>query len=57
MIVSLVSGLISLHNNGIVHRELKPRDLIVEENGSIRICGCAKSILEEHRFTQATQVS
>jgi serine/threonine protein kinase len=57
MIVSLVSGLINLHNNGIVHRELKLRDLIVEDNSSIRICDYAKNILNEHRFTQATQVS
>jgi serine/threonine protein kinase len=56
MSVGLVSGLIYLHNNGIVHRELKPRDLIVEEDGSLRICGYATSILEEHRFTRASQV-
>jgi serine/threonine protein kinase len=48
MIVSLVSGLSYLHNHGIVHLELKPRDLIV--------CGYATSILEEHKFTRASQV-
>jgi hypothetical protein len=57
MIVSLVSGLIYLHDNGIVHRELKPRDLIVERDGSLRICGYVTSILEEHRFTRASQVA
>jgi hypothetical protein len=56
MIVSLVTGLNYLHNHGIVHRELKPTDLIVESDGSLRICGYATSVLEEHRFTKATQV-
>jgi hypothetical protein len=56
MIVSLISGLAYLHNNGIIHHELKPRDLIVDQDGSIRICGYATSLLEEHRFTRATQV-
>jgi serine/threonine-protein kinase len=56
MIVSLVSGLHYLHRRGIVHRELKPTDLIVEDDGSIRICGYATSVLEEHRFIRASQV-
>jgi serine/threonine protein kinase len=56
MIVSLITGLNYLHNHGIVHRELKPTDLIVESDGSLRVCGYATSVLEEHRFTRATQV-
>jgi serine/threonine protein kinase len=56
MIVSLVSGLHYLHRRGIVHRELKPADLIVEDDGSIRICGYATSVLEERRFIRASQV-
>jgi serine/threonine protein kinase len=56
LIVSLVSGLNYLHKNGIVHRELKPNDLIIESNGTLRVCGYATSILEEHKYTKATQV-
>jgi serine/threonine protein kinase len=56
MLVSLVSGLHYLHTRGIVHRDLKPTDLIVQADGSIRICGYATSILEEHHFTKASQV-
>jgi hypothetical protein len=56
MIVGLVSGLDYLHGRGIVHRELKPADPIVESDGSIRICGYATGALEEHRFIRASQV-
>jgi serine/threonine protein kinase len=57
LIVSLMSGLNYFHKNGIVHRELKPNDLIIEADGSLRICGYATSILEEHKYTKASQVS
>jgi serine/threonine protein kinase len=56
LIVSLVSDLNYLHKNGIVHRELKPNDLIIERDGSLRICDYAMSIFEEHQYTKATQV-
>jgi hypothetical protein len=56
LIVSLVSGLNYLHKNGIVHRELKPTDLIIQRDGSLRICGYATSIFEEHKYTKGTQV-
>jgi hypothetical protein len=55
LIVSLVSGLNYLHKKGIVHRELKPNDLIVDSDGSLRICGYATSIFEEHKYTTASQ--
>jgi serine/threonine-protein kinase len=57
MIVSLVSGLHYLHSHGIVHRELKPADLIFNSDGTIRICGYVTSILEEHQFIRASQVN
>jgi serine/threonine protein kinase len=56
MIVSLLTGLHYIHHHGIVHRELKPTDLIVESDGSLRVCGYATSVLEEHRFTRANKV-
>jgi serine/threonine protein kinase len=56
MIVSLVYGLRYLHDNGFVHRELKPTDLIVQENGDIRIDGYLTSHLEEERFIKASHV-
>jgi serine/threonine protein kinase len=37
MIVSLISGLNYLHNNGIIHRELKRTDQIVRVDGTVRI--------------------
>jgi serine/threonine protein kinase len=56
MMIQLMTGSKYLHNRGIVHRELKPKDIIVDPDGSLRICGLATSILEEHRFTKAAQV-
>jgi hypothetical protein len=56
MIVSLISGFAYLHNQGVVHREVKPSDLIVQPNGSIVICGYLTSVFEEHRFTRASQL-
>jgi serine/threonine protein kinase len=56
MIVGLLSGFQYLHSQGVVHREVKPSDLIVESDGSIRICGYLTSVLEEHKFTKASQV-
>jgi serine/threonine protein kinase len=56
MIVSLICGFQYLQSQGVVHREVKPSDLIVQDDGTIRICGYLTSILEEHRYTRASQV-
>jgi serine/threonine protein kinase len=56
MIVSLVSGLTYLHDRNIVHRELKPSDLIVGDDGSLLITDYVTSFLEEHHYTRASQV-
>jgi hypothetical protein len=55
MIISLISGFMYLHSQGVVHREVKPSDLIVQPDGSILICGYLTSVLEEHKFTRASQ--
>jgi serine/threonine protein kinase len=39
MIIHLMTGLEYLHNRGIVHRELKPRDIIVDSDDSLHLCG------------------
>jgi serine/threonine protein kinase len=57
MIVGLVSGLNYLHHQGIVHRELKPTDLLITENGYVLINDITASILEEHSYTRASQVA
>jgi serine/threonine-protein kinase len=56
LIVGLVSGLNYLHNEGIVHRRLKPTDVIMMENGSFLINDIATSILEDYNYTRASQV-
>jgi serine/threonine protein kinase len=40
----------------IVHRELKPSDLILHADGSLRICGYATSIFEGSQYTKASQI-
>jgi serine/threonine protein kinase len=57
VIVSLISGFAYLPSQGVVHRELQPSDLIVQSDGSIRICGYLTSVLEEQKFARASQVS
>jgi serine/threonine protein kinase len=56
MIVSFVSCLHHLHSHGTARRELKPSDLIIEADCSLKICGYVTSFLEEHGFTRASQV-
>lgn len=56
MIISLISGFMYLHSQGVVHRELKPSDLIVQQDGSILICGYVTSVLEEYKWTRASQI-
>jgi serine/threonine protein kinase len=49
-------GIHAHQNTGIVHRELKPSDLIIFEGGRILVDGCLTSMLDEMRFTRASQV-
>jgi hypothetical protein len=56
MILSLVSGLQYLHSQDIVHRELKPSDLIVSEDGSIEISDYLTSFFQTQKYTQAPRV-
>jgi serine/threonine protein kinase len=56
IIFSLVTGLEYLHCHGIVHHELKPSDVIVQGDGTAKICGYMTSYLEQHKFTRASQV-
>jgi hypothetical protein len=55
-IVSMISGLNRLHAQRFVHRDLKPADLIVMNDGSVRVYGFVTSYLEEARYTKASQV-
>jgi hypothetical protein len=56
MILSLISGLQYLHNHGVVHRELKPSDLIVSEDGSIEIGDYLTGFFEDMSYTKSLQV-
>jgi serine/threonine protein kinase len=56
MIVGLISGFLYLHSQGTFHREVKPSDLIIESDGSIRICDYVTSMFAEHHYSRASQV-
>jgi hypothetical protein len=38
-----------LHKTEIMHRKLKPKDLIIESDGTLHTCGDATSIFEERK--------
>jgi hypothetical protein len=56
IIISLITGLEYLHSQGIVHHKLKPSDIIIQPDGTAKICGFLTSYLEEHKFTKANQL-
>jgi serine/threonine protein kinase len=57
MILSIVSGLQYLHSQGVVHRELKPSDLIVSDDGSIEISDYLTSFFEDKKYTRTSKVN
>ena len=40
----LLSGLQALHNNGIIHCNLKPSNIVIDEYGNIKICDFKKCL-------------
>lgn len=42
----LAEGLLYLHDRGVIHRDVKPDNLLLYENGTLRICdfGCARRV-------------
>jgi serine/threonine protein kinase len=56
LIVTAVAGLRFLHSRGIVHRDLRPSHLILEQDGSVRITGYVTALLAERRAIKETMM-
>lgn len=55
IVLGLVAGIEYLHGAGVVHGELKPSDVIIEQDGSPRICGYLTSCFTNAQLTKASQ--
>ena len=43
--IQLLSGLQTLHKNGIIHCNLKPSNIVIDEYGNVKICDFKKCLL------------
>ena len=50
MVACMVLGLEYMHNQGVLHRDMKPENIVMEENGYVRITdmGIAKILKNEN---------
>ncbi|KAI0473910.1 kinase-like domain-containing protein [Xylariaceae sp. FL0804] len=44
----LAAGLLYLHRHKIRHKDIKPKNILVEPNGNIRICDFATALVPDH---------
>ncbi len=56
--VAVADGLAFAHEHGLVHRDVKPQNVLLNENGSIKVTdfGIARSLDVEHGVTQTGTV-
>jgi serine/threonine protein kinase len=54
--ILICNGLEAIHNAGLLHRDLKPGNIKLSENGSVKVLdfGCAKWILQEQNLLTRT---
>ena len=45
----LLSGLAELHSSGVIHRDLKPQNILINEHNVIKIADFGQAIREEER--------
>ena len=44
IIYQILKGLSYIHSKGIIHRNLKPANILIDENSNIKICGFGNAI-------------
>uniref|UniRef100_A0A914CWY4 mitogen-activated protein kinase kinase n=1 Tax=Acrobeloides nanus TaxID=290746 RepID=A0A914CWY4_9BILA len=52
----IVDGLMDLHNSKIMHRDIKPRNILLNKNGYLKICDFGISKIMEEEITSTINV-
>ena len=48
IIYQILKGLFYLHNSGIIHRYLRPSNILLDDNCKIKICGFGNSVYKDY---------
>ena len=54
MLTDVAKGLAHAHENGLIHRDVKPSNMLIEKSGRVKLCdlGLARSTQEDSSLTQ-----
>jgi len=54
ILIDVAKGLAHAHENGLLHRDVKPQNILIEKSGKVKLCdlGLARSTQEDSSLTQ-----